>query len=455
MVSILFEFHPSAASALDGKAADILACVQEVHVPLKGRGTAGWWSPEDAPIITDKDIVGDPVLRLTDVNGDNAVIFITSGGSSFGLVGEAVDRLQNLIDSVLKNRWVQKCISSSFIENTFFEWTRNYLRVREAVAFSAFFIERCKSSVLILTATAPVQHLAVEDTFEFGSTKIRPLGASYFEDLRRQILEKAPGSQDNVNDFIEQVRKKMANCSAVEFQIQAEPNYAQDAALQRAADAVGLLRFFCLASVTSTLMSPVTLLGALAVPEAHVFTTSPVGGFQYRTGGALGTDDIEFWRISKADWASFRSEGLETVGDLLDVDILSDFGRDVRSSILGFSRALTFAEMSDRLVFAFSAIEGLMLRSASEPIQQNVAERIAFSTTSSPVQRSEIIENFRKSYKMRSQYVHHRLTATDVTVLDRSFENIRAALAQAVVNIKNFKTKDEYLSAIDKVKLGF
>lgn len=453
MTVIAFEFHPSAAPSIEGLASGAFAAVREIDIAKKQGGRDDWWQPEGIHTITDKDILGDPTMWLPQVNGENALVFMWHDQLSFGLTQQDYKKLVSLIDAVLKVKWVQKSVSWKYIEGTFIEWTRERLRERIGDTFCEFFLRRCAKEVVQLTVIVPVQHLAVEEPFQFGPTKVRPMGPRYFDSLRKNFLKLTPDKETDADAFIGHLRQTMNNCSAIEFEIVAEPNYAQEAALQRAADAIGLLRFFCVATVASTLMSPVTLLGALAIPQSHVLISGDEGAFQYTSG--IAVEQVEYWRISKRDVAEFIQENLAVIGGLLDLDKLSDFERAVRSSILAFSRAITFPEMSDRLVFAFSAIEGLMLRNQSEPIQQNVAERIAFLTTTQPEKRQAIVENFRNAYKMRSQYIHHRLTTTDVSELDQAFVNIRAALAQAVVNLQKFKTKDDFLGAIDKTKLGF
>ncbi|TPI27772.1 hypothetical protein FJW08_22670 [Mesorhizobium sp. B3-2-1] len=452
MTAIVFEFHPSAAASIEALASEAFLLVREIEIAKKNSKEGDWWQPDNATTITDDDIVGEPMMWLHQSSRDDALIFMWHDSRSFGLTRLDYEKLIKLIDAILKAKWAQKSVSWKFVERVFIDWVRHRFRTRSDGPFCDFFLEGCSKEVVPLTAVVPIQHLAVEEAFEFGPTKIVPMGPKYFDDLSERILQVVPYKEESIASFITHLRKKMEDCSAIEMQIISEPGYAQEAALQRATDAIGLLRFFSVATVASTMMSPVTLLGALSVPESHVLTQGADGALGYASRVAI--DSVEHWRISKRDIIGFREENLAVVGSLLDLDKLSDFGRAIRSSILAFARAITFPELSDRLVFAFSAIEGLMLRNASEPIQQNVAERVAFLTTRVPDKRQKIVENFKSSYKMRSQYIHHRLTALDEIELDQVFVNIRTALAQAVANLQRFKTKDDFLAAIDRTKFG-
>jgi hypothetical protein len=59
-------------------------------------------------------------------------------------------------------------------------------------------------------------------------------------------------------------------------------------------------------------------------------------------------------------------------------DKLSRFKQRVRSSILAYSKGITLHDINDRLVYTLSSLEGLLLKNSSEPIQQNLGERMAF-----------------------------------------------------------------------------
>jgi hypothetical protein len=452
MAAAVFELHPSARTSIEAVASDVFSSVRQIEVaPQKDRG-GGWWQPDNVTTITDNDIVGHPKMWVPQVSGGRAFVFMWEGEYSFGLTNEDFGKLTKLIDAVLKVKWAATSISTAYVENLFLDWARGRLESRLEEPFCDLLLRKVADDITLRTVTVPIQHLAVEEVFQFGVARIIPMGSSYFNKVRNQLLEGNPEKAEDIDKFIGHLSNSMANCSAVEFEVLAEPGYAQEAALQRAGDAVGLLRFFSVATVASTMMSPVTMLDALTVPKFHVIIGGIDGDLRYSSG--IGIKDVDYWRISKAEAKGYVEEGLDAVAGLLDLESLTDFERAVRSGILAFSRATTFPELSDRLVFAFSAIEGLMLKSASEPIQQNVGERVAFLTTSVPDRRQAIVENFRKAYKMRSQYIHHRLTATDEKELDRAFENIRAALVQAVANIKRFKTKDDFLAAIDRKKFG-
>ncbi|GAA3107029.1 hypothetical protein GCM10010520_59650 [Rhizobium viscosum] len=451
-MDIEFTIHPAARASIDAIALEAFAAVRSLDIAKSENRSDEWWVPEDTVTITAKDIVGDPIAWLPQVAGGRAYIFIWQDRDPIGLTEDDYRIISRLTGALLKVKWVQKSVSAKYILNCFIKWARDRFLNQTEGDFSDIFLDSCKRDVAELTVWAPVQHMKVEAPFAFGSASVVPLDRTFFDKMRSSLVRLAPERSDDAEAFMRMLQKEFKDCSAITLKIFAEPEYAKEAALNRCGDAIGLLRFFCAATITSTVMSPVTLLGALSIPESHIVVTSPDGGISYTSG--IKIDEIDRWMISKKEVELLEKERLQEVGKLLDRDELSDFQLAVRSSVLAFSRAITFTEVSDRLVFAFSAIEGLLLRNASEPIQQNVGERIAFLTAANADKRYAIVENFRKAYRMRSQYIHHRLTEIDLEELDQSFINIRAALTQAIAHMSRFKTRDEFLEAIDRTKFG-
>jgi hypothetical protein len=84
---------------------------------------------------------------------------------------------------------------------------------------------------------------------------------------------------------------------------------------------------------------------------------------------------------------------LPVVAALVASEGLSEFALRVRSSILTYSRGMTFPDISDRLVYLLSALESLFLKDTSEIIQQNLTERIAFVTVIEVDDRMRVVAN--------------------------------------------------------------
>ncbi|HUW79646.1 MAG TPA: hypothetical protein VMV54_01980, partial [Acidocella sp.] len=109
---------------------------------------------------------------------------------------------------------------------------------------------------------------------------------------------------------------------------------------------------------------------------------------------------------------------------------------------------------ADRLVYTCSSLESLLLKDMSEPIQQNLGERMAFLLTRNPTDRANIVGCVRQAYGMRSRYIHHRKAEIEESNLTSFTQYAYATLQVALSKLDNFKTSLEFLEEIDRIKFG-
>jgi E3 ubiquitin-protein ligase DOA10 len=68
--------------------------------------------------------------------------------------------------------------------------------------------------------------------------------------------------------------------------------------------------------------------------------------------------------------------------------------------------------------------------------------------------RKEIIKNFKRVYKMRSDYVHHRRSTTDQMEVN-FFGNLSWRLIRKMISqVDDFENKEEFIEYIDDRKYG-
>lgn len=450
-MSTRFPIHDGAAGAINLIA---LKAFQSIH-ELDFKDSIPDTFPDDRIVdvtLTDADIVEEPIMWLQLRSGEMACTFISVGSRSYGIVESKYIYVDDLCDKILKVKCFTNSIGEKFVEKSFFGWARKKIKEGLIESFLDFFVSLCENSIKTHTIWAPIQYMEIESEFDFGSAKIAPLTKNFFDRRQAEALMNIPSQSEEIIKLFDHMRKDMQGLAAVVVNVEAESGYAVDAGRSICLDAVGLLRFFSTASVSSTIFSPVTLLQYYSVPMYHVLHSTSEDGFSYTNG--MVSNNFVPWRLRSTEISLLQSEDLIDVGKLLDAKKLSEFGKIVRSALLAFSRALTFPDLSDRVLFALSSVEGLFLKNSSEPIQQNIGDRMAFLIEKDPARRRDIVENLKAIYKVRSEYIHHRMSAQETKVLDIAFLNIRVALSASVAGIGKFKTKADFIEAIESVKYG-
>jgi hypothetical protein len=108
----------------------------------------------------------------------------------------------------------------------------------------------------------------------------------------------------------------------------------------------------------------------------------------------------------------------------------------------------------EKVVYILSALESIFLKNQSEPIQQNLGERMAIFSATELAERKAILRNVRAVYELRSRYLHHGHSSTEIEEIGAFLLNVWVFFVKLVCIRKDFKTKDEFLVCIDDEKLS-
>jgi hypothetical protein len=172
------------------------------------------------------------------------------------------------------------------------------------------------------------------------------------------------------------------------------------------------------------------------------------------TKGILDLASAKNWFISKADLDAYVECGLEVISEIVIKDKATDFESTVLNMALLYSKSAFTSDPLEKLVYMLSALEATLLRNENEPIQQNIAERMALFISNELENRKEIIKNLKNVYGLRSRYLHHGHSSSELGELSKFFFNVWLFHVQLVKNVRNFKDKTEFLNAIDDHKLS-
>jgi len=95
----------------------------------------------------------------------------------------------------------------------------------------------------------------------------------------------------------------------------------------------------------------------------------------------------------------------------------------------------------------------LLLKNRTEPIQQNIGERLAFCI-GNVEQRKSVIQNVKKVYDIRSSFVHHGENLENQKTLIEFLLNVRIFFLQLLKIHDKFTQKSEFIGKIKEMKLS-
>lgn len=98
-----------------------------------------------------------------------------------------------------------------------------------------------------------------------------------------------------------------------------------------------------------------------------------------------------------------------------------------------------------------SALESILLKNENEPIQQNLAERIAFFISNNIDGRKKIIRNIKDVYGIRSKYLHHGYSSYELESISEFMLNTQVVIVGLLLNADRFVDKSAF-NAIEDIK---
>lgn len=146
--------------------------------------------------------------------------------------------------------------------------------------------------------------------------------------------------------------------------------------------------------------------------------------------------------------------GLRILDNLLGLSKRNQFQEKLLDTLILYSRSAISKDIADKLVYILVALETIFLRNGSEPIQQNLGERIAFLIEDSLEKRKRIIKVTRDTYTLRSRFVHHGRSIDDLETMREFMQYAWQAIVSLIHQSNSVLTVDALLDMLDDRKLS-
>jgi hypothetical protein len=149
-----------------------------------------------------------------------------------------------------------------------------------------------------------------------------------------------------------------------------------------------------------------------------------------------------------------RTHGLDYLGNLLIKENRTEYEQALIDCLILYSKSTLAKDPASKLVGVLVALESMLLKDGSEPIQQNLSERIAFLF--SPEKRIEIKRSVIRAYGLRPMFIHHgrRIETDEIDELREFLLNVWGAL-HGLVNLTTRCTdKAQFFRMFEETKMS-
>ena len=450
---IVDAFHPEASENFNGKAAALVGDLPEdVIRPQSGVET---FQP-DLPIsghLTADDIVGVSTQTLPDADGHEIARALFSSEGAIRLDGATHDRFMALVRAIHSTKFMRESVSFDSVA----DWVGGWLlaaKLGHDVGDVCSHVSRLRAeTVREFRVIVPLCEPYIESRFNVGESLVRPLTrdevAGYFK-----LPPDTPEETRAAGETVMKARRKLWQArTAVVIDVTAEAQHAFEVAWDRANIVAAMLRLFSKGIFFPTTPSNCVPLGLARQPKRIAIAVHPDDGVAYNEM-FTSPDVLENWRLSDG-MIQQDLPYLTALARLQDSPRPTPFQQDLLKAVLLYSRAALSEEVTEKLIHIFAALESLLLKSDSEPVQSALSERVAFVIGDSADAREAIAQSVKRVYAHRSKFVHHGLAPErrkDLEEVKQLQLHVWKFFVQVVMAQDKYEGKTDFLRSIEKRK---
>lgn len=448
------DLHEGAKANFDEKGKALFGIITENKEAQKSR--SGEYVPDVyiSENFGPQNIIGEIECSSRSADGTIAARWFNYCGKQVGLAKENYTVLRKLAENIQKNEIYRDRVSREFVEDVIFDWVKiNYQR-EVTVDLTNYLKERCQEAIKTHEIWIPISGLHLESDLAIGKVLIRTMTRAMLDEWVAGARQFVPSklTQAQFEEYSKRERKNIQGFAALVAKVSAEPKRASEIAYELADETLSILRA----------LSPYNI-----SPE-RICYCAPIGRqneqtYQYyhvccekilrKNTGTLDKA-YQAWFLHMQEIQRLRESGLDILGKVLKLEEKSNFQRAVLNSLSMYSKSCLMRELSDKLVYILVALESLLLKNENEPIQQNIAERMAFVVGQTVEERKAVVKLVKEIYGLRSRFIHHGNSIDDVEALRKFMFQAFMFFINISLNINNFSTKELFIESLEEMKLS-
>lgn len=443
--------HPSAAKAIDTDGEALLSA--RIVRAIQPQEPAAFQSRrEPVETLTDADLVGEPLLTFCDWSGKTVSRYFVHEGHENALKDEGYRQLRRLVEKAMRTKPFSRGLSSAFLEEEVFKWWRARIRDHCHSSLSSHLLEAAGGVVNRHRILVPLSAIEIESAFILGDVLVTPIDGMMFDRMAAKAATKFPENAEQIREAADRMRRELGHLTAVGVEVVGEPTFAHETAREIAFEMASVLRFMSPAAVSWNVTFSCFPHGSDHIPSTTEILLEGDDISKVSTG--MLHSGFFIWKLPFAEIDHLMKQGFQNCAVFFEKVALTGFQQRVKKAIAAYSQGVASYDIANRLIYAMSAAEHLLLRDTNEPIQAGVGDRMAFITAGTVEERQAVVANFKKAYALRSRQVHHLAGVDDEKVLATFFRNMWVLLLQAIKSMPQFKEHSEFLDAIDRIKFA-
>jgi hypothetical protein len=446
-------FHPGAAKRLSDLGEKLAADISHLKASPQARGEEVF-TPD---VVVNHTISAKTIQNIcfneTNAAGEEVVRTFIAGNREVSVEGTLLCEFHALCDRILKDKSFGMAVSHGNVTKAVHSWLEARLASAQVATLPDFLVAELGKRLAEWEVWVPLPNLCIQSTIPVSKGHLRSVTREVFEGWKARIPRPPERKKDakRFGQAFENRRDALQGYAAGVFSVIADDDRAGDIAVELTQGAIAALRVFHAACLEPNAVCATDVKYAATRPDYTVISFSAQSVVLRSLALAGATPP---WTLSDSRIKWIRQNGLDGICAVFEDEKPTEFKREYIDALLLYSRAPLWPDLSDRLLYLLVPLESLFLKSQSEPIQQNVAERLALFIGSDLATRKKIIRAVRTVYEQRSAFVHHAHRVSDVASLRTFMLYAWMAMVSLPGVLTRWGSREEFLTSLDDKKLS-
>jgi hypothetical protein len=401
--------------------------------------------------ISPEDIIGEIEVSRSDPAGNETGKVFKHGGQTIQVVGENYQKIAQIARGIQKSPDFRDTVSVKLLIDLIFAWLKERYRQTNSQPMTDYVLRECEKRVQDYEVWIPIAWTRIESELEFGNVKFKTITRGMIDRWEQDERKKHPEAKEGIDKYFEERRKDLLGLAAATINLRAEPIRAYEIALQESEDAIALLRSLSVFSCFPYLFSHSVPLGREHV-LGHQYLFTQDGNVAFFANG-FDKGDMKEWRIDNEYIALTRSWGLDTLSDLLKEKNKNQFQQEVFNAYQLYSKSSLHKELADKLTYILAPLEGILSVDRNQTYE-DMAERLVLLVNKDLQGRKEALATVERIYERRLSFVRGEYKEDDVALLQKFMVIAWTFFINLIGYVKMYRTKDEFIRAVDNLKLS-
>lgn len=446
----MIEIHPKARENYNIKAEELLSLVKEIKIDESNKKPASNSELYTSAIITDKDIIGEIKFSYRNGFGEDKGRAFHQGKQRFGIIDKNYEIFSVFARNIYSYKSINEVVSLKYIKENLFDWIKATYLEGMKLNYCDYLVKGIEENINDYVIWVPVPFTIISKPFRIGKIFFQTLTEKNIDEwfnFKTMSDVEDPIQSQNIEKLKLQIKEDFQGYAVGIFKCKAEASRAEELAFENISNSLSMLRVFSPANLAHEIINGAYEYGHKMM-RTKSFFISKDEGISY-TSGVI---DNLYWGIKPED-INWMSGYFKKLDGLLNVTEVNKFQEKVFESLVIYSKSSLKLELSDRILYTLVALETMLLKNTSEPIQQSIGERLAFIIGEDVNDKKDIVKNIKDTYAIRSKFIHHGVIIEENTELLRKFMLTTWQFFLKLISlVDKYNSKDEFLDDIDLLK---